>query len=48
MSTKNFGAKLVLVLMVLVVTSTACKSMPNTIGGMKIEPGKELAAWKGE
>ena len=48
MSNKNFGAKLVLVLMVLAVIFTACKSMPDTIGGMKIEAGKELAAWKGE
>lgn len=48
MVNKNFGPKLVLVLMVLAVVFTACKSMPNTIGGMKIEPGKELATWKGE
>ncbi|WP_253694406.1 ZinT/AdcA family metal-binding protein [Treponema sp. OMZ 791] len=48
MSKKNFSVKLVVVLMLFAALFTACKSMPDTIGGMKIEAGKELAAWKGE
>ena len=48
MVSKRMGAKLALILVALAVIFTACKSMPDTIGGMKIEPGKELAAWKGE
>lgn len=48
MVNKRMGAKIALILVTLAVIFTACKTMPSTIGSMKVEAGKELAAWKGE